>query len=202
MRPIDSTLHGATDYTVGALLTTVFPRLAGIEGTPAGRQVRAAGAFHAGYSTLTNYPLGIVKAIPYKAHLALDAVGMEASWGHGALHAVERMKQATRSETDRGAALRQAILACRPAGIVSIIGVYGGLMDKFPTGAFMNKGLQLRTGQCHVHKYLQPLYEHIKNGDIDPSFVITHELPLDAAPDAYETFKHKKDDCVKVVLKP
>ena len=75
MRPIDSTLHGATDYTVGALLTTVFPRLAGIEGTPAGRQVRAAGAFHAGYSTLTNYPLGIVKAIPYKAHLALDAVG-------------------------------------------------------------------------------------------------------------------------------
>ena len=75
MRPIDSTLHGATDYTVGALLTTVFPRLAGIEGTPAGRQVRAAGAFHAGYSTLTKYPLGIVKAIPYKAHLALDAVG-------------------------------------------------------------------------------------------------------------------------------
>jgi len=74
-RPIDSTLHGATDYTVGALLTTVFPRLARIERTPAGRQVRAAGAVHAGYSTLTAYPLGIVKAIPYKAHLALDAVG-------------------------------------------------------------------------------------------------------------------------------
>jgi hypothetical protein len=74
-RPIDSTLHGATDYTVGALLATVFPRLARIERTPAGRQVRAAGAFHAGYSTLTAYPLGIVKAIPYKAHLALDAVG-------------------------------------------------------------------------------------------------------------------------------
>jgi hypothetical protein len=74
-RPIDSTLHGATDYTIGAMLTTVFPRLANIEGTPSARQVRIAGAVHAGYSTMTNYPLGIVKAIPYKAHLALDAIG-------------------------------------------------------------------------------------------------------------------------------
>ncbi len=75
MRPIDSTLHGMTDYTVGTLLTTVFPKLAGIEGTQAARQIRIAGAAHAGYSTLTDYPLGIVKAIPYKAHLALDAAG-------------------------------------------------------------------------------------------------------------------------------
>jgi hypothetical protein len=74
-RPIDSTLHGATDYTVGATLMTVFPRLAGIEGTPAARQIRAAGAIHAGYSTITDYPLGVVKALPYKAHLALDAIG-------------------------------------------------------------------------------------------------------------------------------
>jgi threonine dehydrogenase-like Zn-dependent dehydrogenase len=132
----------------------------------------------------------------------IDAVGMEASHGHGALHAVDRVKQATRSESDRGGALRDAILACRPGGIVSVIGVYGGLMDKFPTGAWMNKGLQLRTGQCHVHKYLKPLHERIRNGDIDPSFVVTHRLGLDMAPDGYETFKHKLDECVKVVLKP
>jgi len=132
----------------------------------------------------------------------IDAVGMEAAHGHGALHAVERVKQATRSETDRGFALRDAILACRPGGIVSVVGVYGGLMDKFPTGAWMNKGLQLRAGQCHVQKYLKPLYEHIRNGDIDPSFVVTHRLGLDMAPDGFETFKHKLDECVKVVLKP
>jgi threonine dehydrogenase-like Zn-dependent dehydrogenase len=132
----------------------------------------------------------------------IDAVGMEAEHGHGVVHAVDRVKQATRAESDRGHALRDAILACRPGGIVSVIGVYGGLMDKFPTGAFMNKGLTLRTGQCHVQAYLKKLYDHIKNGDIDPSFVITHRLPLGEAPNGYETFKHKQDECVKVVLKP
>ncbi|MBV8990407.1 MAG: glutathione-dependent formaldehyde dehydrogenase [Solirubrobacterales bacterium] len=132
----------------------------------------------------------------------IDAVGMEAAHGHGAIHAIDRAKQATRSESDRPHALRDAILACRPGGIVSVIGVYGGLMDKFPSGAFMNKGLQLRAGQCHVQKYLKPLYDHIKNGDIDPSFVVTHRLELGMAPDGFETFKHKQDECVKVVLKP
>ncbi len=132
----------------------------------------------------------------------IDAVGMEASHGHGALHAVDRVKQATRLETDRGHALRDAILACRPGGIVSIIGVYGGVIDKFPAGAVLNKGLTLKAGQCHVHRYLRPLYEHIRNGDIDPSFVVTHRLELGLAPDAYETFKHKQDECVKVVLTP
>jgi threonine dehydrogenase-like Zn-dependent dehydrogenase len=132
----------------------------------------------------------------------IDAVGMEAVDGHGVLHAAERVKQASRSETDRGAALRHAIMACRPGGIVSIIGVYGGLMDKFPTGALMNKGLTVRTGQCHVQRYMKPLYEHIRNGDIDPSFVVTHRLGLGDAPNGYEVFKHKQDDCVKVVLKP
>ena len=132
----------------------------------------------------------------------IDAVGMEAAHGHGALHAVDRVKQATRAESDRGHALRDAILACRPGGIVSVIGVYGGLLDKFPSGAFMNKGLTLKTGQCHVHRYLPKLYDHIRNGDIDPSFVVTHRLELGLAPDAFETFKHKQDECVKVVLKP
>jgi threonine dehydrogenase-like Zn-dependent dehydrogenase len=132
----------------------------------------------------------------------IDAVGMEAAHGHGALHAVDRVKQANRLETDRGHALRDAIQACRPGGIVSVIGVYGGLLDKFPTGAFMNKGLQLRAGQAHVHKYLEPLLEHVRQGNIDPSFVVTHRLGLDSAPDGYETFKHKQDECVKVVLTP
>jgi threonine dehydrogenase-like Zn-dependent dehydrogenase len=132
----------------------------------------------------------------------IDAVGMEAAHGHGALHAADRVKQATRSESDRGHALRDAILACRPGGIVSVIGVYGGLLDKFPSGAFMNKGLQLRAGQCHVQKYLKPLYERIRSGDIDPSFVVTHRMELGKAPEGFETFKHKEDDCVKVVLKP
>jgi threonine dehydrogenase-like Zn-dependent dehydrogenase len=132
----------------------------------------------------------------------IDAVGMEADWGHGVLQAAERVKQATRLESDRGAALRQAILACRPGGIVSVIGVYGGLMDKFPTGALMNKGLTIRTGQCHVQRYMPRLYEHIRDGDIDPSFIITHRMELGQAPQGYETFKHKQDECVKVVLKP
>jgi threonine dehydrogenase-like Zn-dependent dehydrogenase len=132
----------------------------------------------------------------------IDAVGMESTHGHGALYAAERVKQAARMETDRGFALRDAIMACRPGGIVSVIGVYGGLMDKFPAGAWMNKGLTLKTGQCHVQRYIKPLYERVRNGDIDPSFVVTHRVGLDLAPDAYETFKHKLDDCVKVVLKP
>jgi threonine dehydrogenase-like Zn-dependent dehydrogenase len=132
----------------------------------------------------------------------IDAVGMEAADPHGVLQAAERVKQATRSETDRGGSLRNAILACRPGGIVSIIGVYGGLMDKVPMGALMNKGLSIKTGQCHVQRYMKPLYEHITKGDIDPSFVVTHRLELGQAPDGYETFKHKQDECVKVVLKP
>jgi threonine dehydrogenase-like Zn-dependent dehydrogenase len=132
----------------------------------------------------------------------IDAAGMEAAHGHGFLHAFDRAKQATRAESDRGQALRDAILACRPGGIVSVMGVYGGLLDKFPSGAFMNKGLQLRTGQCHGQKYTKPLYERIRQGQIDPSFVVTHKLELGMAPDGYEVFKHKQDQCMKVVLKP
>jgi threonine dehydrogenase-like Zn-dependent dehydrogenase len=132
----------------------------------------------------------------------IDAVGLEASHGHAAIHAVDRVKQATRLESDRPHALRDAILACRPGGLVSVIGVYGGIVDKFPMGAFMNKGLTMRTGQCHVHRYLERLYGHITNGEIDPSFIVTHTMELGRAPEAYETFKHKQDDCVKVVLKP
>jgi threonine dehydrogenase-like Zn-dependent dehydrogenase len=131
----------------------------------------------------------------------IDAVGMEAH-GHGVQFAYDRAKQMTRLETDRPVALREAIMACRNGGIVSVIGVYGGFVDKFPMGAIMNRGLTLRAGQCHVHRYMRPLLERIQRGEIDPSFVVTHRLPLSEAPNAFETFKHKQDDCVKVVLKP
>jgi threonine dehydrogenase-like Zn-dependent dehydrogenase len=132
----------------------------------------------------------------------IDAVGMEATHGHAGIHAYDRVKQATRMETERPHALRDAIMACRPGGIVSVIGVYGGMMDKFPAGAFMNKGLTMRTGQCHVQRYMKPLLDRVVAGDIDPSFVVTHRMELGRAPEGYETFKNKRDECVKVVLKP
>ena len=132
----------------------------------------------------------------------IDAVGNEGHHGHFAIHAYDRIKQATKLETERAHSVREAIYACKPGGILSVIGAYGGFMDKFPLGPFMNKGLTMRTGQCHVQRYLKPLLERIEKGEIDPSFVVTHKLGLDRAPEGYETFKHKTDECVKVVLKP
>ncbi|MEA2249756.1 MAG: hypothetical protein QOH46_4285 [Solirubrobacteraceae bacterium] len=132
----------------------------------------------------------------------IDAVGMEAHHSVRPLHAYDRAKQVTRAETDRPHVLREAIMSCRNGGVVSIIGVYGGFVDKFPMGALMNRSLTIRTGQCHVHRYLRPLLERVQNGDIDPSFVVSHELPLDDAPKGYKMFRDKEDECVKVVLKP
>ncbi|MEY2534197.1 MAG: hypothetical protein QOF29_2107 [bacterium] len=132
----------------------------------------------------------------------IDAVGMEAHHHVGPLHAYDRAKQVARVETDRPHALREAIMSCRNGGIVSVIGVYGGFVDKFPMGSLMNRSLTIKTGQCHVHRYLKPLLERVQNGDIDPSFVISHEMPLGEAPHGYEMFKNKEDDCVKIVLKP
>ena len=131
----------------------------------------------------------------------IDAVGLEAHH-HGPLYAYDRVKQALRQETERPIALREAIMSVRNGGTVSIVGVYGGLVDKFPIGAVMNRGLTVRSGQCHVHRYLRPLLERIERGEIDPTFVVTHHLPLDEAPRGYELFKQKQDDCLKVVLKP
>jgi threonine dehydrogenase-like Zn-dependent dehydrogenase len=130
----------------------------------------------------------------------IDAVGMEAH-GHGVVYAYDRAKQATRMQTDRPTALREAIMACRNGGIVSVVGVYGGFIDKFPMGAVLNRGLTIRAGQCHVHRYMKPLLERIERGDIDPTFVITHHAPLNAAPEMYDTFLNKEDECVKVVLR-
>ena len=129
----------------------------------------------------------------------IDAVGMEA---HGmTIDAIyDRAKQAIRLETDRPHVLRQAIQACRKGGTVSIPGVYGGFIDKFPIGAAFAKGLTLKMGQTHVPKYLQPLLERIQRGEIDPSFLITHRLKIDDAASGYRTFRYDPEECIKVVM--
>ena len=131
----------------------------------------------------------------------IDAVGMEAHGPHLDYY-YDKVKTMAMLSTDRISALRSALHACRKGGTVSVPGVYGGWLDKVPFGAAMNKGLTIKTGQTHVHKYLPKLLRHIENGDIDPSFVVTHRVSLDEAPAMYKTFRDKKDGCVKVVLKP
>ncbi len=130
----------------------------------------------------------------------IDAVGMEAH-GHGVPYMYDKAKQMARIDFDRPVALREAIMNCKNGGIVSVIGVYGGFIDKFPMGSFMNRSLTMRTGQCHVHRYMEPLLERIMNGDIDPTFIITHRMDLEDAPKGFDTFVHKEDSCMKVVLK-
>jgi threonine dehydrogenase-like Zn-dependent dehydrogenase len=129
----------------------------------------------------------------------IDAVGMEAH-APGVKYAYDRARQMMRLETDRPIALREAVMACRAGGTVSVVGVYSGVIDKFPIGAVMNKSLTIRSGQCHVHRYMRPLLERIQRGDIDPGFVVTHRLPLAEAARGYEMFLHKEDNCEKVVL--
>ncbi len=131
----------------------------------------------------------------------IDAVGMEAH-SPGLQYKYDRAKQMMRLENDRPIALRQAIMACRNGGTVSVIGVYGGFIDKFPMGSVMNRALTIRAGQCHVQRYMKPLLERIKKGEIDPTFVISHRLSLEDAPAGYDMFLHKEDECTKVVLKP
>jgi threonine dehydrogenase-like Zn-dependent dehydrogenase len=121
--------------------------------------------------------------------------------GTGVEYAYDRVKQAVRLHSDRGEALRQAILACRKGGTLSILGVYG-VMDKFPLGVIMNKGLTVKTAQQHGHKYLPRLLEHAARGELDPSFLITHRLPLEQSPQGYELFKNKEDGCVRAVFAP
>ncbi len=131
----------------------------------------------------------------------IDAVGMEAH-GFGLEGWYDTIKQSTRMETERPIALRQALMACRKGGTVSIPGVYGGFADKLPLGAMMNKALTLKTGQTHVHRYLRPLLERVEHGDLDPSFVITHRMRLEDAPEAYKLFRDKREGCIKVMLRP
>jgi threonine dehydrogenase-like Zn-dependent dehydrogenase len=131
----------------------------------------------------------------------IDAVGME---GHspGPMYAYDKVKTALMMETDRPVALRQAILSCRSGGTISVAGVYGGFIDKFPMGAIVNRSLTIKSGQTHVHRYMLPLLDRIQKGDIDPTFIITHRLKLDDAPEVYATFNNKEDGCLKAVLNP
>jgi len=131
----------------------------------------------------------------------IDSVGLEAH-APGVMYAYDRVKQALMLESDRPLALRQAIMACKNGGTVSIAGVYGGFLDKMPFGSIMNRSLTIKTGQTHVQRYLRPLLERVQNGEIDPSFVITHRLPLSDATEGYAIFNNKEDKCIKIVLKP
>jgi threonine dehydrogenase-like Zn-dependent dehydrogenase len=132
----------------------------------------------------------------------IDAVGMEAhATGH--IDSIyDRVKQTIMAESDRPHVLREMIYVCRPAGTLSIPGVYGGLIDKLPFGAAMNKGLTFRMGQTHVNRWTDDLLRRIEEGQIDPSFVITHSVPMEKGPEMYKTFRDKEDGCIKVVLKP
>lgn len=130
----------------------------------------------------------------------IDAVGMEGH-GTGLQYAYDRIKQALRLETDRATALREAIMACGKGGTVSVLGVYG-VTDKFPTGVAMNKGLTIRTAQQHGQRYVPRLLDYISRGDLDPSFLITHDLPLQESPKGYKLFKEKEDSCVRAVFRP
>lgn len=131
----------------------------------------------------------------------IDAVGMEAH-GSGLDGWADKAMQTMMMQTDRPTALRQAIQACRKGGTVSIPGVYGGLIDDVPIGAAFAKGLTLKMGQTHVQRYMAPLYQRIEQGDIDPSFIITHRVSIDEVPEAYKIFRDKEADCIKVVVRP
>ncbi|WP_110180746.1 zinc-dependent alcohol dehydrogenase [Nocardioides solisilvae] len=130
----------------------------------------------------------------------IDAVGMEAHTDLAAVHAYDKAKQVAKLSTERPQALREAILSVANGGTVSIVGVYGGLVDKFPLGSLMNRSVTVRTGQAHVHRYLPDLYRRIRSGEIDPRFIISHHLPLADAAHGYDIFKHKEQACTKVVL--
>jgi len=132
----------------------------------------------------------------------IDAVGLEAHPTQNALSMMDKVMTALKLETDRPAALREAMMACRPGGTISIPGVYGGLLNMLPFGAAFQKGLTLRMGQTHVRKYADDLIRRIEEGQIDPSFVITHTVGLEEGPDMYKIFRDKQDGCIKVVLKP
>ncbi len=132
----------------------------------------------------------------------IDAVGSEAHSPIGLEQAMDKIKTTVKLETDRPHVLRESIMCCRKGGTISVPGVYIGFIDKVPMGAFMNKGLTMKTGQTHMQRYMAPLLKRIEDGEIDPSFVITHKVSLDQAPEMYKTFRDKKDGCIKVVLKP
>ena len=170
-------------------------------------EYRLAIARKAGAETLNYEDVDILEALRDMTggrgpDACIDAVGMEAHSPIAAVEAYDKAKHLTKMENDRGHALREAVLSCANGGVVSIIGVYSGFMDKFPIGSVMNRSITVRTGQCHVHRYLRPLLAQIESGAIDPTFVISHRLRLDDAPHGYRIFRDKLDECNKIVLTP
>jgi threonine dehydrogenase-like Zn-dependent dehydrogenase len=168
---------------------------------------RLAMARAAGAETLDFRDVDVYEAIQERtkgrgADACIDAVGTEADSMSGFYAMVDRLKVATFMGTDRPHVLRQAIHCCRNFGTVSIIGVYGGFLDKIPMGSAINRGLTFRMAQTPVQHYMPMLLERIEKGEIDPSFVITHTATLEEGPELYKTFRDKKDGCIKVVLKP
>ena len=164
-------------------------------------------AEHAGAETIDYEEVDVLRRADEhdrraRARRVHRAVGMEAHAGTARVRLRPREAGDRCSRRTAPIALRQAILACRTGGTVSVIGVYGGFIDKFPIGPVMNRSLTIRTGQCHVQRYMRPLLDRIERGEIDPSFVVIAPPPLDEAPRGYEMFKNKEDSCIKVVLKP
>jgi threonine dehydrogenase-like Zn-dependent dehydrogenase len=165
------------------------------------KMAREGGADTINYEEADVYDLLMQKTGGRGPDSCMDAVGLEAHMP-GPWYYYDRLKQALMLESDRPIALREAIMACRNGGTISIPGVYGGFIDKMPMGAVMNKGLTIRTGQTHTQRYLRPLLKRIKNGEIDPSFVVTHRMKLADAPQGFSTFNYKQDGCIKIVMTP
>ena len=165
------------------------------------RMAEAGGAETINYEELNVYETLMEMTGGRGPDACIDDVGLEAH-SPGIGFAYDRLKQALMMETDRPIALREAIMCCKNGGTISVIGVYGGFIDKFPMGSVMNRSLTIKTGQAHVQRYMRPLLEMIQDGKIDPSFVITHRMRLADAPQGFEIFNKKEDNCIKIVLKP
>jgi len=168
---------------------------------------RLAMARAAGAETLDFHEVDVYEEIQNRtkgrgADACIDAVGTEADATASFDSIIDRIKTATFMGTDRPHVLRQAIHCCRNFGVVSVVGVYGGMLDKIPFGSAINRGLTFRMAQTPVQKYLPLLMKRIEKGEIDPSFVITHRATLEEGPELYKTFRDKKDGCIKVVMKP
>ncbi len=162
---------------------------------------RAAGADTLNFDEVKVHEVLMEMTRGHGPDACIDAVGMEAHEG-GFIGRYDKIKQLLRLETDRPFALRQAIMACRKGGVLSVIGAYAGLADKIPIGAMFNKSLTVRNGQCNVQKYWAGLLAKIESGAIDPSFIVTHHMHLDDAAAGYEAFTEKKDGCIKIILNP
>lgn len=190
-------------FTVLSALLQGAKRVIAIDDVPE-RLELAAGL---GAETLDRRGVNVIDALKamtdgHGPEKCIDAVGLEAHGPTPILGLIDKVQTALKLETERPVALREAIVACKAAGTVSVPGVYGGLANMIPMGALMNKGLTLRTGQTHVRRWSDDLLHRIDEGEIDPTFLVTHVAPLGLGPEMYETFRDKKDGCVKVVLKP